>query len=110
MAPSSATSTSCRGTNPFPRACMSSKRDRHEAIQQLVHEHRIFSQEELRELLVGRGFDVTQATVSRDIRELRLIKMPDAEGGTHYVLPPDSWEKSPALLRLLPILFVGVEG
>lgn len=86
------------------------KHERHEVIQQLVQEHRIFSQDELREHLVERGFDVTQATVSRDIRELRLIKVPDAEGGTHYVMPPEAWEKSPALLRLLPILFVGVEG
>jgi transcriptional regulator of arginine metabolism len=86
------------------------KRERLQAVEALVQEHRVYSQEQLRELLVERGFDVTQATLSRDIRELRLIKVPDAEGGTAYTLPPEAWEKSPALLRLLPILFIGVEG
>jgi transcriptional regulator of arginine metabolism len=86
------------------------KRERLQAVEELVQAHRVYSQEQLRELLVDRGFDVTQATLSRDIRELRLIKVPDAEGGTAYTLPPEAWEKSPALLRLLPILFIGVEG
>ena len=86
------------------------KRERLQAVEELVQAHRVYSQEQLRELLVERGFDVTQATLSRDIRELRLIKVPDAEGGTVYTLPPEAWEKSPALLRLLPILFIGVEG
>lgn len=86
------------------------KRERHTAILELVREHRVASQEHLRELLAERGFDVTQATLSRDIRELRLIKVPDAEGRSHYTLPPESWDQSPALTRLLPALFVGAEG
>ncbi|HEX7048694.1 MAG TPA: arginine repressor [Longimicrobiales bacterium] len=86
------------------------KRERHAAILDLVHGHRIASQEHLRELLAERGFDVTQATLSRDIRELRLVKVPDAEGGTHYTLPPDAWELTPQLTRLLPALFVSAEG
>src|SRR5690606_8074751 len=64
----------------------------------------------LRELLGERGLEVAQATLSRDIRELRLIKVPDAEGRSHYTLPPESWDNSPALTRLLPALFVGAEG
>lgn len=86
------------------------KRERHAAILDLVREHRIASQEHLRELLAERGFEVTQATLSRDIRELRLIKVPDAEGGTHYTLPPEAWDQTPPLGRLLPTLFVSAEG
>jgi len=86
------------------------KRERHSAILELVREHRIASQEHLRELLAERGFDVTQATLSRDIRELRLIKVPDAEGSTRYTLPPDAWDLTPPLSRLLPTLFVSAAG
>jgi transcriptional regulator of arginine metabolism len=86
------------------------KPERHAALRELVHTHRVTSQEHLRELLATRGFDVAQATLSRDIRELRLIKVPDAEGRTHYTLPPEAWDNTPPLQRLLPTLFVGVEG
>ena len=86
------------------------KPQRHAAIRELVASHRVTSQEHLRELLAPRGFEVAQATLSRDIRELRLIKVPDAEGRSHYTLPPESWDQSPALTRLLPALFVGAEG
>jgi transcriptional regulator of arginine metabolism len=84
------------------------KSQRHSAIRTLVQEHRVGSQEQLRELLVARGFDVTQATLSRDIRELRLVKMPDAEGSTFYEMPET--DQRPALARLLPTLFIGAEG
>ena len=67
------------------------------------------SQEQLRELLAARAFDVTQATLSRDIRELRLVKIPDPEGGTHYTLSPEA-DQRPPLARLLPTLFIGAEG
>ncbi|MGH7476172.1 MAG: arginine repressor [Longimicrobiales bacterium] len=87
-----------------------SKRERHKAVLDLVREHHIDSQERLRELLAQRGFDVTQATLSRDIRELRLLKVPDAEGHPAYALPPETWEQTPPLQYLLQTLFVGAEG
>ena len=86
------------------------KAERHAAIRELVQMIRVTSQEHLRELLADRDFDVAQATLSRDIRELRLIKVPDAEGGHHYTLPPESWDSTPPLRRLMPALFVGAEG
>jgi transcriptional regulator of arginine metabolism len=86
------------------------KAERHAAIREIVQRNRVSSQEELREFLSGRGFDVAQATLSRDIRELRLIKVPDADGGHHYTLPPESWDSTPTLKRLLPALYVGAEG
>ncbi|HUF51893.1 MAG TPA: arginine repressor [Longimicrobiales bacterium] len=87
-----------------------SKPARHTAIRELIRTHRVTSQEQLCELLEEQGFDATQATISRDIRELRLIKVHDPEGGTHYTLPPESWDNAPALTRLLPALYLGAEG
>lgn len=86
-----------------------SKRDRHPAILRLVREQHVTSQELLRDLLVKEGFDVTQATVSRDVRDLRLVKVPGATGAAHYTLP-DEWENAPLLQTLLPALFVSAEG
>jgi len=85
-----------------------SKTGRHSAIRELVQIRRVTSQEHLRELLAERGHDVAQATLSRDIRELRLVKATDHEG-PRYTLSPDARE-TPALGRLLPTLFVGAEG
>lgn len=47
---------------------------RQSVILDLVHRHRVRSQEQLRRLLRAAGFDVTQATLSRDVRELGLVK------------------------------------
>lgn len=85
------------------------KRERQAAILEVVREHRVSSQEALRELLVERGIEVTQATLSRDVRDLRLVKVADAEGVPHYTLP-DEWEHTPPLELLLPQLFVSADG
>ena len=86
-----------------------SKRQRHTLILDLLKEHRVTSQEGLRELLLERGTEVTQATLSRDIRELRLVKVPGADGTAHYSLP-EEWESTPSLGSLLPTLLQSVEG
>lgn len=59
-----------------------SKYERHSTIRQLVAGEPITSQDELRRKLVRRGFHVTQATLSRDIHELRIYKGPSG-----YALP-----------------------
>ena len=86
-----------------------SKRERHSKILDLIKHHRVGSQEVLRELLHAEGTEVTQATLSRDIRELRLVKLPDAQGAAHYAVP-EEWESTPPLETLLPTLFHSVEG
>ena len=86
------------------------KPQRHSAILDLVRNERISSQEVLRELLVSRGFEVAQATLSRDIRELGLVKVPDDEGGSVYTVPTHMSEPTPALSRLLPTLYLGTDG
>ncbi|MBO8159185.1 arginine repressor [Thermosyntropha sp.] len=62
------------------------KSRRHFAIIDIISNQRIATQEELCEALKRNGFDVTQATVSRDIKELQLIKIPD-EHGYRYAMP-----------------------
>ena len=62
------------------------KRKRHEKIIELIERYDIETQEELADHLVEEGFQVTQATVSRDIRELKLSKVPGREGRQKYVL------------------------
>lgn len=63
---------------------MSMKYTRHSKILELVETHEIETQEELALLLKEKGYNVTQATVSRDIKELRLIKVLTKEGKYKY--------------------------
>jgi transcriptional regulator of arginine metabolism len=86
-----------------------SKLQRHSAILELVRSRHVASQEALRELLFARGFEVTQATLSRDIRELGLVKVP-GDGGSQYVTPFHTSDPTPTLHRLLPALYLGAEG
>jgi len=64
------------------------KRDRQRAIRELVAAESIGSQQELADRLTAHGFVVTQATVSRDVGELGLLKVPRAAGHV-YVVPED---------------------
>jgi transcriptional regulator of arginine metabolism len=86
------------------------KPQRHSAILDLVRARRVPSQEVLRELLVERGIEVAQATLSRDIRELGLVKVPDEEGGSVYTVPAHVTDPTPTLGRLLPALYLGADG
>ena len=62
------------------------KNARHEQILQLIEIYDIETQEELAEKLNEKGFTVTQATVSRDIRQLQLRKITESDGKSHYAL------------------------
>ena len=89
---------------------MASKPQRHALILRLIEEHDVTSQELLRELLARDGLTVAQATLSRDIRELGLAKIPTANGLAVYTAPPDVTDPTPRLARLLPPLFIGADG
>ena len=89
---------------------MTKKHARQAAILDLVGHHVVGSQEELRQLLLGREMDVTQATLSRDLRDLGLARMSTEDGG-RYVLPDQFGEESkPLLANLLPQLFAKIDG
>lgn len=63
------------------------KRKRQEKLLELISRYEIDTQDELIARLRENGFDVTQATVSRDIRELKISKMTTGKGSYRYVLP-----------------------
>lgn len=71
------------------------------AITDLIKEYPISTQEELLDKLEEQGYHVTQATVSRDIRELRLSKVTDNDGNTRYVLPAMSDAENDAKFRTI---------
>ena len=67
------------------------KSARHQAILDLIEKHPIDRQEDLLAHLREAGFDVTQATVSRDIRDLQLVKVADSEGRYRYMPAAACW-------------------
>lgn len=62
------------------------KVNRHAKIIELINKYQIETQEELAEYLTQEGFKVTQATVSRDIRDLKLTKVPFEDGKQRYAV------------------------
>ncbi|MEP6619236.1 MAG: arginine repressor [bacterium] len=90
---------------------MTKKQVRQSVILDLVSSHVVGSQEDLRQLLVGRGMDATQATLSRDLRDLGLARVPTDDGG-RYVLPESlsDDDDKPFLGNLLPQLFSRIDG
>lgn len=63
------------------------KSKRHNKVLEIINQSEIETQEELAEELKKNGFDVTQATVSRDIKILKLVKMQSSSGKYRYVAP-----------------------
>ncbi len=76
---------------------MREKAERLKMIRDILENSKISSQEELREKLEEQGFGTTQATLSRDLTALRVIKIPDNEKGYIYTLAS---EISGAMLNL----------
>jgi len=66
---------------------MSIKSDRQTAIKALIAKEQIANQEDLQNFLEDAGFSVTQATLSRDLKELRVVKVHDGSIGYSYRLP-----------------------
>ena len=66
------------------------KVNRHAKIIELIGKYQVETQEELAAYLTQEGFKVTQATVSRDIRDLKLTKIPTEDGKQRYTVHPKS--------------------
>ena len=77
------------------------KVERHSKIVELIGKYEIETQEELADYLNKAGYRVTQATVSRDIRELRLSKVPSENGKQRYVVVQSSKSFSDKYIRVL---------
>lgn len=63
------------------------KKARHKTIKEIIKGQDIVSQDVLLNILIDKGFGLTQATLSRDIKELRIVKVPTAGGSYAYRLP-----------------------
>lgn len=98
-----------------------SKAARHQRITDIITTCRVHTQDELRSMLAVEGFAVTQATLSRDLDELRATKIPDDHGLSVYAMPQDGDPESrpvfaldaEALARLQRVatdVIVGVDG
>jgi transcriptional regulator of arginine metabolism len=86
------------------------KAQRHIKIREIIANRDIETQEELVEELKKAGYNVTQATVSRDIKELHLVKVPTNNGRYKYSLPADKrFNPLQKLKRMLTESFVGIE-
>ncbi len=77
---------------------MSDIRARRTHIRQLIASRRIATQEDLRSLLADRGYDVTQATLSRDLAQLGARRAAEPGGGTYYEL------SDAPLVRAIPLI------
>ena len=88
------------------------KTDRHTRIIELVSEQNIETQEELAEILNREGFKVTQATVSRDIRQLKLVKVTLKNGKQKYALNNNHAEEaySEKCIRILKEAYVSMDS
>ncbi|WP_053219261.1 transcriptional regulator AhrC/ArgR [Virgibacillus senegalensis] len=86
------------------------KGQRHIKIRELIADYDIETQDELVEQLRNLGYNVTQATVSRDIKELHLVKVPTVDGKYKYSLPADQrFNPLEKLRRLIMDAFVRID-
>ena len=63
------------------------KAERLEAVKQIIKDNRISSQEQLLSELLKKGFDVTQATLSRDLKQIKVSRVSDGSDGYMYSIP-----------------------
>jgi transcriptional regulator of arginine metabolism len=90
---------------------MVNKGQRHIKIREIITNNDIETQDELVDMLKSAGFNVTQATVSRDIKELHLVKIPMMDGRYKYSLPSDQrFNPIQKLKRSLMDAFVRIDG
>jgi len=89
---------------------MANKRERQDTVLEIVRNKVVSSQEDLRRLLLQRGWDVTQATLSRDLRELRLARIPKPSGVRYTATDSPPEESRATLEALMPQLFLRLDG
>ncbi|MFZ4452148.1 transcriptional regulator AhrC/ArgR [Salibacterium aidingense] len=86
------------------------KGQRHIKIREFISDFDIETQDELVDRLKKGGYNVTQATISRDIKELHLVKVPTADGRYKYSLPADQrFNPLQKLKRALIDSFIGID-
>lgn len=84
--------------------------DRHAMIYELIEKKDIETQEELCNLLKENGFNVTQATVSRDIKKLKLIKVSGGKGKQKYAVIKNPAIHAEKYIMILKESFVSIDN
>ncbi|KRL99694.1 arginine repressor [Liquorilactobacillus satsumensis] len=93
------------------------KETRQAKIEQLITQYEVGTQEELMKLLTQNGIAATQATISRDMREMRIVKEQSSSGKIHYAIfkgnAVSEKEKlynsiSEAVLEVVPVQFINI--
>ncbi|HMA62230.1 MAG TPA: ArgR family transcriptional regulator [bacterium] len=79
------------------------KIERHKKIREIVGDCKITSQRGLQEKLEEEGFQTTQATLSRDLNSLRIIKIPDGQKGHVYALPEKVHQTKNSIMTKFPV-------
>ena len=77
--------------------------ERHKIIKDIVGEYKITSQRDLQAKLEEEGFKTTQATLSRDLNSLRIIKIPDRQKGHVYALPNKVRKTNNSIMTKFPV-------
>lgn len=85
------------------------KQKRHSRILKLIKDEDVKTQEQLTELLRREEFEVTQATVSRDIKELGLVKVPSSGGGYKYAFANRAKAESSQHLNIFAKAVTGID-
>ncbi|MBN2851631.1 MAG: arginine repressor [Clostridia bacterium] len=86
------------------------KQERHIKILEIIEKKEITTQEELANELIKLGYEVTQATVSRDIKDLRLVKTTTREGVSKYITQKETMQiVSDRLLTVLKQSYISAE-
>ncbi|GGM40317.1 arginine repressor [Paraliobacillus quinghaiensis] len=86
------------------------KGQRHIKIREIITENDVETQDDLVDTLRELGYNVTQATVSRDIKELHLVKVPMVDGRYKYSLPADQrFNPLEKLRRLMQDAFIRID-
>ena len=91
-------------------SAVTKKSERQQTILRLISEHSIASQEELKQRMAVNGWSVTQATLSRDLRDLGIVRAP-TDDGARYVLPEMLGDDAKVSLEnVLPQWFSRIDG
>lgn len=85
------------------------KKNRHTTIKEIILSEDITNQDMLLNALINKGFDVTQATLSRDIKELKIIKAPTQRGSYAYQLADAIVNTAENMMPLSSFGFLSIE-
>ena len=85
-------------------AIMKNKNNRLEAIRQVISEQDIKNQDQLLQVLTSMGYNVTQATLSRDLKKMKISKVANTYGDYLYVLPNRALVQKKAAAESVPVV------